>query len=79
MIGLVTGIVGMFFILLAFILDEFYKWCRQDTVLYNSMNIVGSGLLSYYAFISNVWPFLILNMVWFVVAVVKLVEIVKKK
>ncbi|PIZ50793.1 hypothetical protein COY27_05750 [Candidatus Woesearchaeota archaeon CG_4_10_14_0_2_um_filter_33_13] len=75
----------MFFILLAFILDEFVKRFNQNTIQYNLTNIIGSGLLAYYAYTSKVWPFLILNSVWFIVAAYKIILIktaphkVKKK
>jgi hypothetical protein len=79
MINLIIGITGMFFILLGFILDEFFKKWNQDTVQYNVLNIIGSLLLIYYAYTLNSWPFLILNVVWFIVAGYKLVRILKKR
>jgi hypothetical protein len=78
MINAVIGIVGMLFILVAFILDEFVKKFNQNTVQYNILNIIGSGLLAYYAFASAVWPFLVLNVIWFLVAGYKLVKILTK-
>ncbi len=78
MITLILGIVGMAFILVAFILDEFVKKFNQNTIQYNVFNIVGSGLLAYYAFVSSVWPFLILNVIWFLTAGYKLVRILCK-
>jgi len=79
MINLIIGITGMSFILLGFILDEFFKKWNQDTVQYNVLNIIGSLLLIYYAYTLNSWPFLILNVVWFIVAGYKLVRILKKR
>ncbi|MEW5897402.1 MAG: hypothetical protein AB1668_06930, partial [Nanoarchaeota archaeon] len=71
-INLLSGIAGMLCILTAFVLDEFFnKWSR-DTVKYNLMNIVGSGLLIYYAYTLASWPFIILNSVWMLVAAIKL-------
>jgi hypothetical protein len=78
MINLILGIVGMAFILVAFILDEFVKKFNQNTIQYNVFNIIGSGLLAYYAFISGVWPFLILNLIWFLTASYKLIRILSK-
>ena len=72
------GIVGMLSILTAFILDEFYEKFNQDTIGYNALNIFGAGSLTYYAFTLNSWPFLILNIVWFIVAGIKLVKITLK-
>lgn len=79
MIELIVGIVGMIFILVAFVLDEFYKKFDQNTIVYNALNIIGSGLLIVYALILKGWPFLILNSVWLVVAIIKLVKVGGKK
>ena len=77
MINLIIGIVGMCFILVAFILDEFIKKFNQDTIQYNSLNIIGAGLLIYYAFSLSSVPFMILNVVWLVVASFKLTRILR--
>jgi hypothetical protein len=77
MIDLIIGIIGMTFILIAFILDEFVRKFNQNTVQYNLLNIIGAGLLTYYAFSLNSWPFLILNVVWLVVASIKLTRIIR--
>ncbi|MBT6774598.1 hypothetical protein HOA91_04465 [Candidatus Woesearchaeota archaeon] len=77
MIDLIIGIVGMTFILVAFILDEFIQKFNQNTIQYNLINIIGAGLLTYYAFSLNSWPFLILNIVWLVVAGFKLTRIIR--
>ena len=76
-INTLVGILGMLFILTAFILDEFVKKFNQDTIQYNVSNIVGAGLLAYYAFSLSAWPFVVLNVVWVIAAVIKLVKIVK--
>ncbi|PIN76858.1 hypothetical protein COV17_00615 [Candidatus Woesearchaeota archaeon CG10_big_fil_rev_8_21_14_0_10_36_11] len=77
--NLFIGILGMVCILVAFILDEFYKKWNQNTIQYNVFNMIGSGLLVWYAFVSVVWPFVILNVVWFGVAGYKLVSILRRK
>ena len=77
MINLIIGIVGMSFILVAFILDEFVKKFNQNTIQYNALNIVGAGLLTYYAFSLSSVPFMILNIVWLVVAGFKLTRILR--
>ena len=76
MIGLFIGIAGMVFILAAFVLDEFSRKFTSESVVGNILNIIGSGLLAYYAFTLRSWPFLILNLVWCVTAMVKLGKIV---
>lgn len=78
LLGLYLGIVGMVLILTAFILDEFFKTWRQDSLKYNLLNLLGSALLSYYGYTLISWPFFILNLVWFIVAGYKVIKLVKK-
>ena len=77
-IGMIIGIAGVIFILAAFILDEFYKKLNSETVPYNILNIVGSGLLMYYAYSLQSWPFVALNAIWLGVAVVKITRITRR-
>lgn len=77
--SIIIGIGGMIFILVAFILDEFVPAFNQNTWRYNALNILGSGLLAYYAFTIQGWPFLVLNLVWLIVAVIKSVQILTGK
>jgi len=77
--SLIVGIVGMIFILVAFVLDEFYRKFNQSTVKYNILNIIGSAGLVYYAVALSAWPFFVLNIIWFIVAVLKLMGILKKR
>lgn len=72
------GLLGMVCILVAFILDEFVKKWNQDTLQYNVLNIVGGGLLVWYASTLGSWPFIILNVGWVVAALVKSGKILKK-
>ncbi|MBU0470312.1 MAG: hypothetical protein ABIG52_03445 [Nanoarchaeota archaeon] len=74
---LIIGIVGMFFIVLGFVLEEFHQKWNQDTKKYNLVNILGSSLLIYYAVILNSIPFIILNSVWLIAATYKMVKIFK--
>ena len=76
-LSFIIGVVGMLFILLAFVLDEFIKTFNQNTLIYNSINIVGSGLLVYYAFSIHSWPFIVLNIVWLIAALVKSGELLR--
>ncbi len=77
-INLIIGICGMVFILIAFVLDEFYKTWRQNTIRYNLLNLIGSLLLLYYAYVIDSWPFIILNGLWFTAAGYKLVVLMRK-
>ena len=74
--SIVAGIIGVFCILVAFLLDEFSK-INTKTVSYNLLNILGSGLLMYYAYTLESWPFVALNGVWLIAAVIKLIKISK--
>ncbi len=73
--SLVAGIIGASCILVAFFLNEFYKKVNAETVPYNLINILGAGLLTYYAYTLESWPFVILNAVWVIAAAVKLGKI----
>lgn len=61
------GVIGMALILLAFILSQMGEW--EDTELrYDLTNLIGSGLMVYYAYTLDSIPFLILNAVWALVS-----------
>tara|TARA_Y100000034_G_C6592331_1_gene257341 strand:- start:99 stop:341 length:243 start_codon:yes stop_codon:yes gene_type:complete len=77
-INTIIGIIGMGFILVAFVLDEFIKKFNQDTEFYNVLNIIGAAFLIYYAYSLRAWPFVALNIVWFAVAGAKLIRITQK-
>jgi len=76
--NIIIGIIGVLFILVAFILDEFVKKFNQDTIQYNVLNIIGAGFLIWYALFLNSWPFMILNAVWLLVAAFKLFRILRE-
>ncbi len=76
--SLAIGIIGMLCILVAFVLDEFSERWHEDTLRYNLLNLLGSGLLVYYAYTLVSWPFIILNLAWFAVAGYKVVGLLKK-
>jgi len=77
--SLILGIIGMFLILLGFVLDEFVSSWRQNTFRYNLINLFGSSLLIIYAFSIKGIPFIILNSVWFVGALIKIFALCSKK
>jgi hypothetical protein len=74
-IDLFIGSIGMLLILAAFILEEFAKHTRNESILYNLLNLLGALLLCYYAATLNSWPFLILNSIWIIVALLKLFQL----
>lgn len=74
---LMIGTIGMLFLLTAFVLNLFKK-VRQNSAIYNVLNIIGGGLLTYYAYALNSLPFLILEAIWTILAICKLAIISKK-
>ena len=75
MIITLVGFIGMGLVLIAFIMLEFKKW-KAESLIYDSFNALGAFLLAAYAFILKSYPFLIINIVWGLVAVY---DIFKKK
>lgn len=67
----VLGLGGMTLILIGFIAEELEKMNDQSP-LYNLINLVGAGLLAWYAFTLASIPFLVLNIIWALVALWKL-------
>ena len=57
------GTSGATIILIAFVLNQLGKWKNED-LIYDIFNLVGSGLLVAYAILLSSWPFLVLNGVW---------------
>ncbi len=61
------GSTGAALILLAFVLGQLHKW-KDTYFVYDFVNLVGSGLLIWYAILLSSWPFLVLNGVWALVS-----------
>ena len=57
------GIIGMFLLLLAFLLNQLNIW-KADYLIYDLTNAVGGIMMVIYAYLIDSWPFLILNAVW---------------
>jgi hypothetical protein len=74
----IVGIIGLCTILLAFALNLFHK-ISQRSYSYNLMNIFGSGLLAYYALVLDSLPFLLLQLVWGFLSLVKFFIIIFKR
>ncbi len=71
-LNITIGIIGMIFLLIAFALNLFKK-VTQDSFIYNIFNIIGAGLLAYYAYALNSIPFLVLESIWIFFTVYKLI------
>ena len=76
--AVIIGVIGMIFLLTAFALNLFKK-VTQDSLIYNLFNIIGAGLLAYYAYALDSVPFLILEAIWILFAVYKLIFLIKEK
>ena len=76
--AVIIGVIGMIFLLTAFSFNLFKK-VTQDSLIYNLFNIIGAGLLAYYAYVLNSVPFLILEAIWISFAVYKLIFFNKRK
>ena len=76
--NLYIGIAGMFLLLLAFALN-LAKKLTQDAVAYIVLNILGAGLSVYYAIALDAVPFIILESVWGLFALYKLMLVLKKR
>ncbi|MBU0665880.1 MAG: hypothetical protein ABIC91_03270 [Nanoarchaeota archaeon] len=63
MIVQIIGFIGMFLILLCFVMVQIHKWKDTD-FKYDFWNLVGALLLVVYAVLIKSYPFLILNAVW---------------
>lgn len=57
------GTLGALLILIAFTMNQMHKW-KNDYLIYDLINLIGSGLLIIYAAILKSYPFLVLNGVW---------------
>jgi hypothetical protein len=71
------GFGGMILVLAGFILNE-SKEVSSDSSVYDSLNFFGAGLLAANACFFKSWPFLILNLVWCLVALRDLLKDLKK-
>jgi hypothetical protein len=77
-VPLLLGIIGMLFVLFGFIMIQTHRWSPDD-MAYDVINVIGSGLLMYYAFVGHAWPFFILNGVFVLYSLKDAVKDCKKK
>ncbi|MBT3407901.1 hypothetical protein HOK68_00695 [Candidatus Woesearchaeota archaeon] len=69
----IFGYIGLSLILLAYILNSI-ELLDNHSIYFFIINIFGSVLLTYYAFLLNSLPFLILNVVWVLFSIVELIK-----
>ena len=61
------GVIGATTILVAFTMNQLGKWSTESRI-YDFVNALGGALLLGYSYLIESWPFLVLNLVWFMVA-----------
>lgn len=69
----IINTTGVSLILLAFLLLQLKRVSATNTA-YLLMNAVGAGLAAYGSFLIKAWPFVVLEGVWALVAVISLVN-----
>ncbi len=67
MMTLAIGACGALLLLVAFAAEKFGR-LESDSVLYDSLNLLGAGLLTAYAVLLGSWPFIVLEGIWALVA-----------
>jgi hypothetical protein len=72
------GLIGMFLLLISFILNLFKNF-SPNSKIYLLLNILGAGFLSYYSYISNTFIFLILNVLWTLISLYRLIKVIRGK
>lgn len=75
---LLLGSIGVTLLLIAFILNVL-KYLDETGPVYLLMNFVGAGLSCWYALVSDIIPFVVLEGVWAAAAVARLAVVVTKK
>jgi hypothetical protein len=69
----IIGSVGVFILLIAFVLNLLNKISRES-IIYILMNIIGGGLACFASYLIHYIPFIILEGVWALVSVVALLK-----
>lgn len=75
---IVIGSVGVLMLLIAFVMNLMKRW-QEDHPAYLALNIVGAAMACAYALLSGTIPFVILEGVWGLFAVVKFAGLMTKK
>jgi hypothetical protein len=76
-LNLLTGIAGMLILLIAFILNLLMK-LTEDSLTYCLLNVIGGALLATYAYNIRSFPFFVLEIIWAISALYKIVLIYNK-
>lgn len=74
---MIIGSLGVFLLLLAFALN-LMRVISERSVVYLLMNFIGALMAAYYAYEGGMIPFVILEIVWAMTALIRLFMIIKK-
>ena len=77
-IVVLCGWLGAIMLLVAYSANLLGK-VKNDSSFFLIPNIVGSGLLIVNAYVNNAYPFVIVNMFWFLVSCFQLAKLGRKK
>lgn len=72
------GVIGAALLLIAFGAEKFKK-LSNDSFTYDFLNLLGAGLLTWYAVLLNSTPFFVLEGIWTLVALQGIVRRFLKK
>lgn len=72
------GSLGVLILLLAFALNLLNK-LTEKSIAYLTMNFIGALMAAWYAYTGKIIPFVILEIVWAITALVNLILVIKKR
>jgi len=75
---ILIGTSGAVLILIAFIFNQTHRW-KDDSIVYDGFNLIGSILLLAYAILLSSYPFVVLNSVWALVSLMDVFQDLYKK
>ncbi len=78
MVAMIIGTVGVSLLLIGFGLNISNR-LSETSKTYLILNIVGSLMAAWYAYVGEVYPFIVLEIVWALVAFVRLINVSKVK
>lgn len=76
--ALYLGIIGMLLLLVSFFIEVF-KLLHREHAVYLVLNLFGASIMTYYAYLINSWPFLLLNAAWALISLYGVIKISLKK
>jgi hypothetical protein len=77
-IGEILGSLGVTILLLAFLMNLLQK-CKQNSLHYILLNIVGAGLSCASSVVIRFFPFIILEATWMLVSIFALIKYFKQR